>query len=124
MKRTLLMLLVTVVTTGVAVPAHHSLAAYYSEDQSVRLDSVPPGCRQVNAKDESGQIQPSFVCRASYLPENQRPREFPAFRGTWILDEPAGRGGITGVSVAQILTIITTPTEISITIEQQKAAQR
>jgi hypothetical protein len=46
----------------------------------------------------------------------QRPaREFPAFRGTWTIDEPAGRGHIAGLPVARTLVITTTPTELSVT---------
>ena len=46
--------------------------------------------------------------------ELRPPREFPAFCGTWVLDESAGRGHIAGLPVARTLTITTTPTDISL----------
>jgi hypothetical protein len=46
--------------------------------------------------------------------ESRPPREFPEFRGTWILDESAGKGHIAGIPVARTLMIATTPTEISL----------
>jgi hypothetical protein len=41
-------------------------------------------------------------------------REFPEFRGTWVLDERAGAGHITGLPVVRTIEITTTPTEISL----------
>ena len=46
--------------------------------------------------------------------ESRPPREFPAFRGTWILDASAGSERIGGLPTAHTLTITTTPTEISL----------
>jgi len=42
------------------------------------------------------------------------PREFTELRGTWMLDESAGTGHITGLPVAHSIAISTTPTEISL----------
>ena len=46
--------------------------------------------------------------------EGRPPREFAAFRGTWVLDESAGRGQIGGLPLARTLMIATTPTDISL----------
>jgi hypothetical protein len=46
--------------------------------------------------------------------EQQPAREFSAFRGTWTIDESAGRGHIGGLPVARTRVIATTPTELSI----------
>lgn len=43
------------------------------------------------------------------------PREFPEFRGTWVLDESAGRGHIVGLPLARTLRIATTPSELTLT---------
>ena len=53
--------------------------------------------------------------------ESRPPREFPAFRGTWVLDESAGRGHIAGLPVARTLTITTTPTDISLVKDSANA---
>ena len=53
--------------------------------------------------------------------ESRPPREFPAFRGTWVLDESAGRGHIAGLPVARTLTITTTPTDISLVNDSSPA---
>jgi hypothetical protein len=42
------------------------------------------------------------------------PREFTELRGTWMLDESAGKGHIAGLPIAHTLTISTTPFEISL----------
>ena len=42
------------------------------------------------------------------------PREFIELRGTWMLDETAGKGHIAGLPIAHTLTISTTPVEISL----------
>jgi hypothetical protein len=47
--------------------------------------------------------------------EQRPPREFPEFRGTWILDESAGKGHISGLPVVRRLVIATTTTEITVT---------
>ena len=70
---------------------------------------------------------PALVCAqvalappvdASQLPPQAigpRPsREFPEFRGTWVLDESAGKGRIVGLPLARKLVIATTPTELSL----------
>jgi len=57
-------------------------------------------------------IDPS---RRSQALEPRPPREFPEFRGPWMLDEGAGKGYIAGLPVARRLTIATTPTELSLT---------
>jgi hypothetical protein len=44
--------------------------------------------------------------------------EFPALRGTWTLDETAGRGRIAGLPLARTLTIATTATEILLKKDQ------
>ena len=71
----------------------------------------------------NGRLLARFLCYAALvaLPtrawaqaESSPPREFPAFRGTWTLDESAGRGHIGGLPLARTLAIATTPTEISL----------
>ena len=61
--------------------------------------------------------------------DSDRPREFPEFRGTWLLDEQATEGlravvsrvgesilyDPTGMPAARTLVIATTPTDISVT---------
>jgi hypothetical protein len=42
------------------------------------------------------------------------PREFAELRGTWVLDESAGKGHIVGLPVAHMLVVSTTPFEISL----------
>jgi hypothetical protein len=42
-------------------------------------------------------------------------REFTAFRGTWKIDEPAGRGHIAGLPIAHTLLIATSPEELRLT---------
>jgi hypothetical protein len=44
----------------------------------------------------------------------RNPRQFTELRGTWTLDERAGKGHIAGLPVAQTLVISTTPFEISL----------
>ena len=55
-----------------------------------------------------------FPAMALAQAEAQPPREFPAFRGTWVLDPSAGSGHIAGLPLARRLVIATTPTEISV----------
>ena len=55
-----------------------------------------------------------FPAMALAQAEAQPPREFPAFRGTWVLDQSAGTGHIAGLPLARTLVIATTPTEISV----------
>jgi len=50
---------------------------------------------------------------ADPLPD-RTPREFVEFRGTWLLDEPAGAGRIAGLPIARTLVIATTPAQISL----------
>jgi len=58
----------------------------------------------------------AFAPPAVYAQAEIRPaREFTAFRGTWTLDESAGRGNISGPTVAHTLVIGTTPTELRLT---------
>ena len=71
----------------------------------------------------NGRFLARFLCYAALVAfptlawaqaESSPPREFPAFRGTWTLDESAGRGHIGGLPLARTLAIATTPTEISL----------
>jgi len=58
----------------------------------------------------------AFAPPAVYAQAEIRPaREFTAFRGTWTLDESAGRGNIAGPTVAHTLVIDTTATELRLT---------
>jgi len=57
----------------------------------------------------------AFASPAVYAQAEIRPaREFPALRGTWTIDESAGRGHIGGVAVARKIVITTTPTELRV----------
>src|SRR5947208_15701411 len=60
----------------------------------------------------------SVVFAAHLHAQDQRPvrapREFIELRGTWMLDETAGKGHIAGLPVAHTLTISTTPVDISV----------
>jgi len=55
--------------------------------------------------------QRTYTRRTSVL---SAPREFIELRGTWMLDEAAGKGHIAGLPVPHTLTISTTPVEISV----------
>jgi hypothetical protein len=57
----------------------------------------------------------AFAPPAVYAQAEIRPaREFTSLRGTWTLDESAGRGHIAGVAVARTLVVATTAMELSI----------
>jgi hypothetical protein len=56
-----------------------------------------------------------FLIFASAQAESAPPREFSEFRGTWVLDESAGRGHIGGLPLAHTLTITTTPEALTLT---------
>jgi hypothetical protein len=51
-------------------------------------------------------------------------REFKEFRGTWVIDEGAGRGHISGLPVASTLTIATTMTELTLTTDRGQDTYR
>jgi len=53
---------------------------------------------------------------------NRPAREFPEFRGTWLLDQSAGKGHIGGLPVSRTLLIETTPTQVSL-VKDSSAAE-
>jgi hypothetical protein len=55
--------------------------------------------------------------------ENRPPRLFPAFAGTWTLDQSGGSGHIAGLPVARSLVIATSPTGVSVIKDLQPAEE-
>jgi len=56
-----------------------------------------------------------FLLIAKAQAEVAPAREFKEFRGTWIRDDAAGRGRISGLPLARTITIETTATELTLT---------